>query len=232
MTNQSSYRCEICKDVGFIITREPGLQDLFTPCKCQAVDKAKKNWNKSGLNTEQGKMTFKSFKTETSLQIMAKSRTMDYYSSFQSIKNSRQNSIALLGQVGSGKTHLSVALAVNLLSKGIAVRYMPYRDIVTKIKMNMNDDAAYQKLLGPYQMCQVLLIDDLFKGKLTDSDKNIMFEIVNYRYLNYKPMIISSEFNIDKLLDFDEAIGSRILEMAKNYTTELTGIENNYRLKP
>lgn len=203
----------------------------MTPCKCQAVDKAKKNWDKSGLNSEQGKMTFKNYITNTPTQATAKRKVMEYYSSFKTLKSTRRNSIALLGQVGSGKTHLSVALAVNMLSKGVPVRYMPYRDTVTKIKMNMNDEAMYHKLLSPYQLCEVLLIDDLFKGKLTDSDKNVMFEIINYRYLNYKPMIISSEFNIDKLLDYDEAIGSRILEMSKDFTIEFVGKENNYRLK-
>ena len=58
-----------------------------------------------------------------------------------------------------------------------------------------------------------------------------MFEIVNYRYLNNLPLIISTEFTVDRLLDFDEAIGSRIFEMSKNYLVEIEGKENNYRLR-
>ncbi|MGL4760423.1 MAG: hypothetical protein ACRCWG_03110, partial [Sarcina sp.] len=66
----------------------------------------------------------------------------------------------------------------------------------------------------------VLFMDDAFKGKITESDINIMFEIVNHRYLNNMPMIISTELNTDKLLDIDEGLGSRIIEMCKGNMKE------------
>jgi len=109
---------------------------------------------------------------------------------------------------------------------------MPYRDVITKIKQNMIDEEYYTKTISKYQLCEVLLIDDLFKGKINDSDINILFEIINYRYLNFLPIIVSSEFSIDRLLAFDEGVGSRIYEMAKDYVVEIEkDIRNNYRLK-
>lgn len=71
----------------------------------------------------------------------------------------------------------------------------------------------------------------LQNGKTTESDINIMFEIINYRYLNSKAIIVSSELTQDRLLDFDEAVGSRIIEMCKGRISEIEGIENNYRLR-
>ena len=70
----------------------------------------------------------------------------------------------------------------------------------------------------------------LRNGKVTESDVNIMFEIINHRYLNNKSIIISSELFQEDLLKFDEAIGSRIIEMCKCRIVEIRGIENNYRL--
>ena len=70
----------------------------------------------------------------------------------------------------------------------------------------------------------------LLNGKVTEADINIMFEIINHRYLNGKPLIISSELFQEDLLKFDEAIGSRIIEMCKGRIVEIRGIENNYRL--
>lgn len=43
----------------------------------------------------------------------------------------------------------------------------------------------------------MLLIDDLFKGSISKSDVNIMFEIVNSRYFNNLPIMISCEMGID-----------------------------------
>ena len=57
-----------------------------------------------------------------------------------------------------------------------------------------------------------------------------MFEIINYRYFNNAPMIISSEYFMNDILEFDEGIGSRIIEMCKGHIIELRGSELNYRL--
>lgn len=80
---------------------------------------------------------------------------------------------------------------------------------------------------------EVLIIDDLFKGKINESDINIVFEIVNYRYMNMNnlPIIVSSEFTSENLLYFDEGVGSRIIEMCKDYVVEIEGKENSYRVK-
>ncbi len=136
------------------------------------------------------------------------------------------------GQVGSGKTHISVALAINFIKSGIRVIYMPYRECITKIKQNILDQDYYKKVLSKYQTCEVLLIDDLYKGKINKSDINIMFEIINYRYINHLPIIVSSEFLVEEILCFDEAVGSRIYEMCKRYIVSAKkGIDRNFRLK-
>lgn len=109
---------------------------------------------------------------------------------------------------------------------------MPYRDVITKLKQNMLDEEFYQRTISKYQSCEVILIDDLFKGKITESDINIIFEILNYRYLNHLPIIICTEFLIDELLDFDEAVGSRIYEMCREYMVEIEkGRERNFRMR-
>lgn len=155
-----------------------------------------------------------------------------YFSEFDEIRDKRRNSIMLCGQVGSGKSHLSIALALNFLKRKVDVIYMPYRDVITKIKQNMIDEEYYEKSISKYQRCEVLLIDDFFKGKVSDSDINIMFEIINYRYLNFLPIIVSSEFSIEKLLNFDEGVGSRIYEMCKDFIVEVKNdVMNNYRLR-
>ena len=76
----------------------------------------------------------------------------------------------------------------------------------------------------------VLFIDDLFKGRSTDSDKNIMYELINHRYLKRLPMIVSTEKYPKDLLAVDEALGSRIIEMSKGYVVEFKE-SGNYRLR-
>ena len=92
------------------------------------------------------------------------------------------------------------------------------------------DASVYESMMSRYKSCKVLLIDDLFKGSITSSDLNVIFEIVNHRYFNNLPIIISSEKRREELLKIDEAIGSRILEMCGDYNVELKGSRLNYRI--
>ncbi|WP_085829374.1 ATP-binding protein [Clostridium massiliodielmoense] len=228
LTPQISYKCSKCRDTGWII----GKDNLtMTRCKCQEGEITKRQWISRGINPEKTDKTFGNFKAWNDTSMTAKSTATSYYKKFDDIRNSKQNSILFCGQVGSGKTHLSIALALNFIKKGINVIYMPYRDVVTALKQNMIDYEYYKREISKYQLAEILLIDDLFKGKVTESDVNITFEIINYRYLNRLPIIVSTEFIIERMLNFDEGVGSRIYEMCKEFIVQIEGKENNYRLK-
>jgi DNA replication protein DnaC len=228
----SSCKCSKCMDTGWILVERLDLAPLAKSCECRDIERVKNQWKAAGINPEKSKQTFGNFQVWNNYSQKSKDTATTYYKDFQNIRSSRRNSIMLCGQVGSGKTHLCIALALNFLNKNIKVVYMPYRDIITSIKQNMLDDEYYKNTVSKYQTCDVLLVDDLFKGKINDSDINIMFEILNYRYLNHLPIIVSTEFTVEKLLTFDEGIGSRIYEMCKDYIVEVDkGKENNYRLR-
>jgi DNA replication protein DnaC len=200
------------------------------PCKCREVKAYKRILKSSGISEAFRRKSFDNFKINNPLTAQAKKMAINYVRYFSRIKDQRNNSIAFLGQVGAGKTHLSIAIANELMKQNVGVLYMQYREAITHLKQNMLDEEYYQKEMCKYKTASVLLIDDLYKGKITDSDLNIMFEIINYRYLKQLPIIVSSEYTVDKLLNFDEAIGSRIIEMCKKHIIEFHGQELNYRI--
>ena len=59
------------------------------------------------------------------------------------------------------------------------------------------------------------------------------FEILNYRYNRQELLtVISTEKLLCDLLDFDEAVGSRIYQRTSGYRVEIgPGTERNYRFK-
>ena len=225
---QGLFECEKCQDTGIIYNYETNTARI---CECEERKRYQRILEHSGISEQFKKIGFKEFETKTSFQKTAKAMAIDYVKNFEDIAKQRNNSIGFLGNCGAGKTHLSIAIANNLMTKNIAVLYMPYRETITKIKQVITDEEDYNREISKYKKAKVLLIDDFAKGKTTESDINIMFEIINYRYLNAKPIILSSELTQYKLLDFDEAVGSRIIEMCKGRIVEAEGIENNYRLK-
>lgn len=224
---ENEYKCVKCRDMTFIID-----DGVATPCECRALREAEDILRKSGIGKEFRNKRFDNFDFSRSMATMeGYKRAMDYENEFLNIENGRCNSIMFLGQVGSGKTHLSMAICNELMDRGISVIYMGYRDCLTNIKQNMLDSVYYNKVMNRYKNARVLFIDDLFKGKISDSDVNIMFELINYRYFNNLPVIISSECGVDRLLGIDEALGSRLIEMSKGRIVELRGRNLNYRMR-
>lgn len=240
------YECDDCKDKEWVIDEETNTAKA---CKCREIKTYKRMLQESGISDDFLKIGFKEFETTGKHEtiVKAKESAISYVKHFNTLKDLRKNSITFLSKniagkktgVGAGKTHLSIAIANNIMQMyKIGVLYMPYRDVITKLKQNMIDEDYYQKEVSKYKNASVLLVDDLFKGKVNDSDLNIMFEIINHRYLNKKPIICSSEFGIDELIEFDQATGSRIIEMSKDYLVEigltreelLEGKTINYRL--
>ena len=176
-------------------------------------------------------MTLENFNYKLSQQaIESFTVASKYVNNIGSIIDTRENSILFCGKVGSGKTHLSMGIANKLMDRGIATIIMPYSQDIIRLKQNRMDKEYYNRLISKYKRAKVLLIDDLFKGSVTDSDKSIIFEIIDYRYFNQKPLIISSEKTCEELLYIDEAIGSRIIEMSNGYIVENKGAKSNYRL--
>ena len=89
---------------------------------------------------------------------------------------------------------------------------------VREIKEAIKND-YYSEEIIKYKTCDVLYIDDLFKGReVSDADIKIAFDILNSRYIdNKKITIISSELTLQELYEIDEACASRITERARGY---------------
>lgn len=113
---------------------------------------------------------------------------------------------------------------------------MAYKEAINYLKQIKMDEESYQKEISSYKNAPVLMIDDLFKlserkGQVNEADVDIIYEIINARYIKNVPMIISTEYSPDKLIETDQATGSRIIEMCKGRIIEFEGIELNDRLR-
>ena len=85
--------------------------------------------------------------------------------------------------------------------------------------------------MSKYKNPRVLFLDDFLKGKPTDADLKYIFEIVNERYLKKKPFIISTEMSMKQIISWDEAVGSRLVEMSQGNIIEFGSNVQNHRLQ-
>lgn len=223
--------CPVCGGRGFTEFEEDGYT-FVKECECTQAAVAQEILKRSGISEEFQKKGFKNF-DDRGMEVLKKAKAigLQYCKDFPEIRYARRNSVLYQGQVGSGKTHLSMAICNGIMTvHRTGCFYMSYREEITKIKQSVTDSLNYEYAIRRFKNAPVLMIDDLLKGKNTDADVNILFEIINYRYLNYLPMVVSTEKTMDELLDFDEGTMSRLIEMARGRQIEIVGREYNYRL--
>lgn len=199
-------------------------------CRCVKQKTIQNLLQSSEITEEFRKHEFNTFVTEGKDQVIkdAFQCAQEYILDFSDIRKSRTNSIALLGQPGSGKTHLLTAIANYLMvNKQVSVLYFPYVEGFDDLK---DDFEILEEKMNRMKKTDVLFIDDLFKPvgrsrrpRATEWQVEKIYALINYRYLNHLPILISSELTVDELEAVDEAIGTRMYEMCKHYTVLIQG---------
>lgn len=220
----------------------------YKRCKCYEKDYVERLWEAFGINPQETKR-LSEYKPYDEITKSAKDKAVEYIKGFDNIKSERVNSFGLFGQPGSGKSHIVIAIGAALLNGNnpVQVIYMPYLEVMRQLKANTNNDEYYLSLSYRYQKAQLLIIDDLFKDKiengqlirdrsgndigLNEADMKHIYPILNYRYINHLPMLISSECTPEILLCLDRALAGRILESCGNNITIFQGDKYDFRMK-
>ncbi len=75
--------CPICGGKGYIIKHSPDAQDTIAFCKCREMDKLKRMWSFSGIETQKNKLTFKNYNAYNTATEEAKNIAIKYFKSFK-----------------------------------------------------------------------------------------------------------------------------------------------------
>ena len=229
----TGYDCPKCLNRGsYAVLREDG-SFFFRECDCMKIRRCVWEMEKSGLKNVIRELTFDAYTATEVWQKTLKAGAMGY-------ADKLEGWLLFCGQSGSGKTHLCTAVCRQRLLAGDEVRYMPWRDKIAELKSMSLDSEHRSEIIISYKKAEILYIEDLFKvGKAADgscnptgADIGLAFEIINYRYINHLPTIVSTEKTPQELVEIDEATGSRIIEMAGGNVFSISRDQKrNYRLR-
>lgn len=207
--------CPLCKNKGVIyilFENELDVYDQVTECSCMVERNSKSILKSSGLYRDFETKTFERFITKTEWQKKYKELAIDY------TENSKNEWFTILGQSGSGKTHICTAISKTLIEKGFDYKYFPFATdmprLASRLKsgfINVKEEAEYE--FDRLKKTKLLYIDDFLKIPNYD----YIFEIIDYRYKNNLKTIISSEKSFNDITKIDEAVAGRIHEMSGKY---------------
>ena len=199
------YDCKICHDTGFVNNKKCDCLKkklVAKYCNMSCLDKILEQENFANFN-------FKYYKGE-SLKLIKKA----YKESLSFVKyfGVKFRNLFFYGDTGLGKTFLCNCIANEILNMEKSVLYKTAPELFKMLdEIRFND---YEKNIEQEKIifdCDLLVIDDLgaeYKTKPLESD---LFNIINMRLLNKKPVIISTNMNANELPEFyTQRIVSRI----------------------
>jgi len=153
--------------------------------------------------------TFENFNTYDSITKNAKEKALEYVENIEHYLEKGTNLIIEgAGKVGTGKTHLACAVAQAVMQKGIPAKFINVVSMIAEIKEDFD--------ISKFAEVELLIIDDLGKEKSTDWVCETVYGIINKRYEQMKPTIITTEKPMASMTshynDKGKAILSRISE--------------------
>lgn len=224
---ETDYSCSKCRDLGYTFEINEKNHEVAVPCECLSKKQSLEKLEKCGLSEAFKKKTFGTYVCEKPYQATAKHKAFRFCDNFITTNSS----LLLCGSPGAGKTHLGIASMLKLIDENVSCRYVEYNTMIMSLKQSVMDEENFIREMAKYTNPRVLFIDDFLKGRTTPADINYIYRIINSRYLKDKPLIISSEKTVEDILGWDEAIGSRLIEMAGENIISFDKNTSNYRLR-
>lgn len=171
---------------------------------------------------------FKNYEELDDITTKAKEAAMNYAKEF--LAGERFN-LLILGNPGTGKSHLSVAIARTIKLKDYIVGYLTTGEVLRKIKNTYRPGASKteEDIFKDLKRFDLLVLDDLGSESVGGNDdwrKAMLFEIVNSRL--GLPTVYTS--NLDDL-QLPEAVGSRVSSRLYDNTKFIDIFTADYRQK-
>ena len=218
------YHCPTCHDRGGYMTVEENGALRFQRCKCQSIRDAMGAMDRSGIPPDAlAACTWENWKTPENWQRRALAMAQDYV---QQIATGDPSWFIICGTPGCGKTTLCTTIFRAIVEGGKPGLYVSWREFARRAKAFGNDRDDFREETEPLKNTPLLYLDDFWKGEIRPADVHLAFELINARYISKKPTILSSENTLEAILRGDEAIGSRLFEMAGGYYMDCSRARN------
>jgi DNA replication protein DnaC len=200
--------CKQCGGLGYLRPEvEPGHPDFgrLEVCVCRRRDVAEtvreRLFSLSHLDELEG-LTFETFQPSgrTGLgerQVQSLEVALNQAKQFAA---SLQGWLLLQGPYGCGKTHLAAAVANFAVGMGVPTLFLTVPDLLDMLRFSYDAvDTTFEERFNEIRTASLLVLDDFGTQNATGWAQEKLFQIVNYRYINKLPLLVTTNLLLDEI---------------------------------
>ena len=108
--------------------------------------------------------------------------------------------LLLEGSYGCGKTHLAAAIANDAVHRGVPTLFITVPDLLDSLRFAYNDpETTFEARFEDIRGADLLVMDDFGTQNATPWAQEKLFQIINYRYINKLPTVITTNLILDEI---------------------------------
>ncbi len=223
--------CAVCSGTGWKIVQRAGLSGAVR-CECAAATRVRSIRDSSGIPPNYERATLDNFQIpqdNPTARAGLGTVLMQVRAFVREFPAKDHTGLLLVGDTGSGKTHLAVAVLKALIEKGHEGIFFDYQNLLDRIRSSYDstsgssDREAYRSALD----AEILLLDDLGSHRVTEWVEDIVTSMITYRCNHRKPLIATTNIADDAVLDYKSAGG---VPVNKKTLAEVIGARARSRL--
>lgn len=204
--------CYICGGTGFKIIEKNG-KTAAARCECYKEERSRHLFRNARIPKRYQHCDIDNFEERHPSQRKAKKIAQKFVKEYPL----NEAGLLFLGRCGIGKTHLAVGILKALIQeKGVSGIYYDFKDLLKEIQGSYNpvSETTEMEILLPLFSAEVVVLDDLGVGKMSEWVRETLEHIINTRYNQKKIMILTTNLP-DVPMEaegegFERAIGARL----------------------
>lgn len=157
--------------------------------------------------------TLACYKATTAGQKRALEFMTEYAEQFSLVSETGRCAI-LCGLPGTGKTHLSIGVALHIMAAGKVAAFTTVQRMIRRMKdsWRKDSDESESDVINVLVYPDLLIIDEIGVQFGSEFEKNFMFDLLNERYEKRKPTILLSNLTAPEIKTF---LGERVYDRMK-----------------